>query len=241
MALIGGHGLRRAQPADAQPNASTAAQLPPPDLRLELWSLFHRYGRDAVVGEVALLTAKKPGRPRLNDRERLNRQIESDARALLEGKDPQKVRSNKRIANELAAKLAEGKAEETRDSIDRRLMRYLSNNRAGEVLWKVILTGGRDAPHAAYMAALRYQVPAKYRGSETVLATAKTLATDAEARVSLYRERLGEPPEGMSLGQIEAALAAWAPPQISLADALSLDPTSPLAVLSRLAENPPET
>jgi hypothetical protein len=240
MALIGGHGRRRAQTAGPQPSPSPAVKLPPPDLRLELLSLFHRYGRDAVVGEVALLTAPRRGRRPLDDLKLLDPQFERDARALLEGRDPQKVASNKAIATHLSDKLARGD-EDARESIERRLMRVLSKHRANRILREVIATEGNGYPHAAYLAALRWRFSNRLLLSDQIRELAAKLADRADATVARYSERLGEPPNAMTLGEIEAALAAWVPPPASLTGALNLDPTSPLGVLSRLAESSPET
>jgi hypothetical protein len=241
MALIGGHHRRRAASPVALPDRLSRVQVPSPDLPFELLSLIQRHGRDAVVAELARLTAKRGGRPRLDDLELLGPQFERDARALLEGRDPQKVLSNKKIAVELAAKLAEGKSEDARESTERRLKRVLSENRAERILWKVISTKGHGYPHAAYLAALRWRFSNRFRLSEPIQAIAENLATYAERSVSQYREQLGEPPERLSMGEIEAAMKAWSPPLSQPVPAAVPDPTSGLGVLWRTGEGSPES
>jgi hypothetical protein len=242
MALIGGHGRRRAKAAVTNSRAKPAVELPPPNLLSELLNLERRFGREAVIAEFERLTAPRRGRPPLDDLKLLDPQFERDARALLEGQDPQKVASNKAIAINLSAKLAEGRTEEEAlESIERRLMRVLSKHRADRILGKVIATKGNGYPHAAYLTALRWRFSNRLLLSEPIQELAAILADQAEATISRFRERLGEPPDAMTLGEIEAALAAWVPPPVSLTDALNLDPTSPLGVLSRLAESSPET
>ena len=243
MALIGGHGRRRSQPSGPTPTPSPAMQLPPRDLRTELLVLFGRYGREAVVTEFERLTKKRNGRPRLNDLELLDEQFELDARALLEGKNPQEVTSNRRIAIKLSGKLAAGKSELTQESTVDRIERILRDNRAERLLWKVIMTEGKGYPHSAYISALRWRFPTKpnkFRLSDSLSNLSMRLADRAEATVSRYSERLGEPPGALTLAEIEAALESWVPPMQHLT-AMSPDPESPLGVLWCLAEEPPKT
>ena len=241
MALIGGHGRRRAKAAVTNSSATQAVELPAPNLRTELLLLERRFGRAALIAELKRLTAPRRGRPPLDDLKVLEPQFERDARALLGGQDPQKVASNKAIASNLSAKLAEGRTEEeARESIERRLMRVLSKHRANRILFNVIATNGIGYPHAAYLTALRWPFSKTLLLSEPIREHAAKLADQAEATISRFRERRGEPPDAMTLGEIEADLAAWVPPPMSLTDALNLDPTSPLGVLSRLVESAPE-
>lgn len=238
MALIGGHGRRRAQPEPGQPSAIPAVKLPERDLRSELINLELRFGRAALIAELERLTAPPRGRRPLNDRELLDPQFESDARALLEGKDPFELAPRA----EIVRALSEANPGHNLASTKARLRKYLKENRAAAVLMKVILARGHDYRHATYIAALRCRVPAEYEVSEAMREVVAVWADRAEAMVSRYRDRLGEPPGTMTLREIETALAAWVPPPPTIADnlsGLSPDPESPLGVLWRMAEGSP--
>jgi hypothetical protein len=232
MALIGGSGRRRAKLADAQPDKSSAVQVSPPNLRSELLSLELRYGRAALIAEFERFTAPPRGRRPLNDRKLLDPQFESDARALLEGKDPFALAPRAEIVNALSERSPGHSLESTKA----RLRKYLKENRASGVLLKVILARGHEYPHASYIAALRYRVPAEYEVSETTREVVALWADQAEATVSRYRDRLGEPPAAMSLGEIDAALKAWVPPPEPHSPAESPNATSALAALWRVGE-----
>jgi hypothetical protein len=204
-------------------------------LHLEL-----RFGREALIAELERLTAPPRGRRPLNDRKLLDPQFESDARALLEGKDPFALAPRA----EIVRALSEANPGHDLESTKARLRKHLKENRAAAVLLKVILARGHDYRHTAYLAALRCRVPAEYVVSEEVREIVALWADQAEAMVSRYRDRLGEPPGAMTLREIEAALAAWVPPPPTTAgnlSELSPDPESPLGVLWRMAETPPDT
>jgi hypothetical protein len=86
MALIGGHGRRRAKAADAQSSATPAPELPPPDLRSELFILERRFGRAALIAELERLRAKRRGPQKLDDWRLILPHIAGDSKALLEGR-----------------------------------------------------------------------------------------------------------------------------------------------------------
>jgi len=223
MALFGGSGRRRASPGAMSEEGSV--NLPEPDLRFELQKLQIRFGRAALIAELERMTKPPMGRPRLNDRERLTPQFEQDAWILLAGGDPYKQTDYK-----IAKAHSEADPGHSRESTARRLRDYLKAHRADAVLFRVIVARPEDYPHAAYIRALRWPIPTKYTVPDALRAAAAQLASDAEAAISGYREKLGEPPAAMTLAEIRRELWAWSPPPARP------DPSSALSVLWDLAD-----
>jgi hypothetical protein len=236
MALIGGNGRRRAKAADTQSSATPAVELPPPDLRSELLNLELRFGREALIAEFKRLTAKPRGPGKLLDDWRLLLpHIAGDPIALLEGRGsplrPTDYWIAKRVASSQPAKL--------REPANRRLRRKLKETRAERALLGVIGQGRSGYPAADYVAALRWN-PGRYEVSGPLRDLIDSFAREAEATIARYRDRLGEPPAGMTLQEIEAALKAWVPPPPKLSDHIP-DMKSPLGVLVAMAERAPKT
>ena len=235
MALIGGHGRRRAKAADAQSSVTPAPELPTPDLRSELFILERRFGRAALIAELKRLNAKRRGPQRIDDWGMILPHISGDAKALLEGRGSPLRPTDYRIAKQIAS----SEREESREAVADRIKRKLKETRAERALLGVIGEGQSRYPAADYVAALRWN-PGRYNVSGPLRDLIDSFAREAEATIARYRDRLGEPPAGMTLQEIEAALRAWVPPPPKLSDHIP-DMNSPLGVLVAMAERAPET
>lgn len=232
MALIGGQGRRRAQPEPVQPSTKPAVELPARDLRSELLNLTLRFGREALIAELERLKAKPRGPQKVDDWGLILPHIAGDAKALLEGRGSPLRPTDYRIAKQIASSALK----QSRESVADRIKRKLKETRAERALLGVIGEGKSGYPAADYVAALRWN-PGRHKVSEPLRGLIETFAREAEAAIARYRDRLGEPPAGMTLQEIEAALEAWVPPPPKLSDHIS-DMNSPLGALSRLADNP---
>ena len=235
MALIGGHGRRRAKAADPQSSAIPAVELPPPDLRSELFILERRFGRAALIAELERFKAKPRGPKKLDDWRLILPHIAEDAKALLEGRGSPLRPTDYWIAKQIASSSLENSRRADKERIERKL----KDTRAERALLGVIGQRQSGYPAADYVAALRWN-PGRYKVSGPLRDLIDSFAREAEATIARYRDRLGEPPAGMTLQEIEAALKAWVPPPPKLSDHIP-DMKSPLGVLLAMAERAPET
>lgn len=235
MALIGGHGRRRAKAADAQSSATPAPELPPPDLRSELFILERRFGRAALIAELERFRAKRRGPQKLDDWRLILPHIAGDSKALLEGRGSPLRPTDYSIAKQIAS----SELEKYREPTGQRIKRKLKETRAERALLGVIGQGPSGYPAADYVTALRWN-PGRYSVSGPLRDLIESFAREAEATIARYRDRLGEPPARMTLQEIEAALKAWVPPPPKLSDYIP-DMSSPLGVLVAMAERAPET
>jgi hypothetical protein len=234
MALIGGHGRRRAKAADTLSGAIPAVELPPPDLRSELLNLELRFGREALIAELERFKAKPRGPKKLDDWRLLLPHIAGDATALLEGRGSPLSPTDYRIATQIAS----SEPAKLREPANRRIRRKLKETRAEIALLGVIRQGRSGYPAADYVAALRWN-PGRYKVSGPLRDEIDSLAREVEATIARYHDRLGEPPAGMTLQEIEAALMAWVPPPPKLSDHIP-DMKSPFGVLLAMTEHTPE-
>jgi hypothetical protein len=234
MALIGGQRRRHPNAADTQSSAIPAVELPPPDLRSELLNLELRFGREALIAELERLKAKPRGPKKLDDWRLLLPHIAGDATALLEGRGSSPSPTDYRIAMQIAS----SEPAKLREPANRRIRRKLRETRAESALLGVMRQGPSGYPAADFVAALNWN-PGRYKVSGPLRDTIDSLAREAEATIARYRDRLGEPPAGMTLREIEAALRAWVPMPTNLTD--HIDMKGPLGVLVAMAERAPKT
>jgi hypothetical protein len=234
MALIGGHRRRSAKAADTQSSAIPAVEFTPPDLRSELLNLELRFGREALIAELERLKAKPRGPKKLDDWRLFLPHIAGDATALLEGRGSPLSPTDYSIAKQITS----SESAKFRESTIRRIRRKLKETRAEIALRGVIFQGRSGYPAADYVAALRWN-PGRYKVSGPLRDAIDSSVREVEATIARYRDRLGEPPAGMTLQEIEAALMAWVPPPPKLSDHIP-DMKSPFGVLLAMAERAPE-
>lgn len=145
-----------------------------------------RYGADAVKASVRKQTAKKAGRKKLPVWPELMPIIESDARRWLETESLKGRRTNNSIAREISNR----EREHNRDTVHRRIMGRLSEERDQRTAIQAMIISKNEGPVVRHVAALKWL--SQY---DEWTAYAKNELDGLLQIVELYKQSYGSSPD----------------------------------------------
>jgi hypothetical protein len=181
--------------------ASFTAHLPKMDLvgptvDDDIQRAIYRYGSEAVQSATKRLTAKKRGRPKINDFRELAPIIEEEANIWLQGDDPFSARSNYAIAKEYADQNPGHNHAATMQRLEKKLGRK-RHGRKWYVLATALNRAEADYPYAQYIRCL--EALSSLDSSEIW----SWLIERAQAIVRDYTDKFGEPAHDLTFEQIK--------------------------------------
>ena len=201
--LFGDLKHRRAPSVASLPSSPPVPNLTPrpEDLDHELFFLSLRYGQETLIAALEKMKKRRRGPRRNDDGALLEDHFLRDAKDLLKGTP---LRSDYKLVKEFT----DAVPAHERESTTRRLLKKIKDIRPLEVRWKVSQIGESDYPHTAFLAALDAPL-----FGETTNPYLDVRKEEAVRIVAEYSEKIGLPPDNMSVVELKEAVAHWVPPQ----------------------------
>ena len=156
-----------------------------------------KFGRAAVKEASKRLTKAKTGRKAEQDESELREVYDSDAELWLAGKNPLKLRSNRKIAQDIATR----KPGHSSDSTKRRIMQKLSKDRRVKMLWHAALVSRDKHRHENHIKAVKAALRVVSAGDKKILEYWQKDYSEAVQAYCVFTSN--EPPKDWSFKQID--------------------------------------
>jgi hypothetical protein len=177
------------------PSAPTNAFMLSP-LDAELTALIRRHGKEAVQQALSRLTKGKKGRPQDEDWPLLHAEMQRDAEDWIAGKEPHRIRSNYAIAKAFATH----NRGQSQVATMRRVMGKLKEKRKWTGLVAAYgITSGSHVPHGTHIKIIK-QLCNNFEKEDPSWAQHLSFSM---REIELFRGRVGEPDQNLSISQIE--------------------------------------
>jgi hypothetical protein len=176
------------------------------DLRMELKKLVAQYGADETIKELKAITGRSRGNPKIPDWGDLVEVLDADALDILEGRDPRVRESDVSIAK----RVARANPRHDEGSSEKRIRKKLKENRLEYARVYAGLKSKYAAPYQRHLNVVG-QLAEGIKATEFWNAR----LNKSQKLVAEYVVAFGNPPESMTMVEINAKVTASKKPKVS--------------------------